>query len=721
MSNENPIIRLRPELGFTTSLSSCGTQFVAEDRVNQKFWRLGLLEYEVCAVLEDKARMKDILAQARLHSRIIAEHEPEKVHKTILWLLQAGILEIFPDHGSDHPSEPAQANGPPKLFDPSFFRITLIRGEALERLIRPLRWMISYPVALVAAMLWIVGIIFAVANASQLARMSGSLFLAGSQWWLLLAWIILKFVHELGHAVTCARVGAKATSAGLGFMFFTPSPFVNVTNVWRIDNRWSRILVGAGGMLFEWTLASVAVVGACWFEAASMRYLCISIVTLGTISTIVFNANPLMRFDGYYILIDVLGRPNLWQDAQAATKNLVRKLLYRTKSPFPITPILLSYGLTSLLYRTLTLLTLAWGLWVAWDGFGIIVVLSFCLLWFVLPQVFSQLYRRTASLSASHWSIVTDLCWKKCSRVALVAVSCFLLGFLPSPVQIYWPGTIDFVEPVELRASSPGFVSEVIMHDGQGVRKGDEIIKLCNPDLEFECEIARSMMVSSEEKCHSLRAQHREAELQAEEANLHALQFQYASLQQKLDALTLRAPRDGVLMIRFSSNLPGTFLSEGTSIGLVVDPSKLEVKASIPQDEWDKLSRSIGAETEITLSNGEMWLGEMHQVLPRSTDELDYPSMSGSYGGPLTVVPNKSADGKEEFRSEKPRLQARIGLKANSFQRSLWTREYRPSPPTPGILCTVKFTAEDETIWQTARRWYYAAIRVQFKDIPQEG
>ncbi len=717
---DNTKFRLRPEVQFSVRSSKRGIQYVAQDGNRDKFWRFGSLEYELCAAFDEARTFAEGFQNAKQHSNRLSTADPEKVRKVLAGLINSGLVEKItdpspdstaPENGESQPGTPTA----PKLFDPSFFRLKLLNGDTLDQWMRPLQGLISIPAAVVAIVLWVVGISHAIANAASLTKLSVGLFVPGSQWWLLLAWLLLKCVHELGHAVACARFGAKAEGAGLGFMFFTPSPFVNAPSVWQIENRWSRILISASGILFEVTFASLAVIGACWFESAALRFLCISIVTLGTISTVAFNGNPLMRFDGYYIMIDLIGRPNLWQDAQAAVKKLLFRTFYECPPSHSSAILVLSYGIASWCSRMLMLTTLAWGLWVAWDGIGIIVVLGFSALWFVMPHVLRRLYSGVAGPKPSIAWIVTQLSWRKCLRASLVMIGIGLLGLLPSPFQIYWPGTVDFVEPIELRVQSPGLVVEVLRHDGQGVRNGDEILRMKNPDLTFECDVAKLRVESSEEKCHALRAQRKESELQAEEANLASLRFNYDSLNSKLAALTVRSPRDGVLMIRSSHNLVGNFLKEGSSIGYVVEPDQLEIHASLPQDKWDVISHSQGAAANVTLSNGEVWLGEVVQVLPRSSDTVEFPSMGGIFGGPLPVVQSKSADGKDEFKTEKPRLHARIALKPHSFQRSLWTREYRPSLPSPGILCSVKLSHHSENIWQTVVRWAYAAIHVQFK------
>lgn len=251
MSNKNPIVRLRPEVSFHCVPTRQGVRYVAEDLSRDKFWRLGPLEYELCALLDGEWRLQEAVAIGRKHSRVIGAQDPSKVQKTLVWLMQAGILERTDEESSVASLEPATATPPPKLFDPSFFRIPVLNSEQLESITKPLLWLLSIPAACVAALIWGIGISFAITDFHKITSLSSELFVPGSYWWLLIAWVVLKTVHELGHAVACTRVGAKPRSAGIGFMFFAPSPYVNVTSVWRIDNRWSRILVSTIGNAFR--------------------------------------------------------------------------------------------------------------------------------------------------------------------------------------------------------------------------------------------------------------------------------------------------------------------------------------------------------------------------------------------------------------------------------------------------------------------------------------
>lgn len=707
--SESPI-RLRPELIFSPTRSPDSVSYVVEDRVQQKFWKIGALEYEVCAAIDGKRTAMESLGILLQNNPRAMAAGPEKVQKILMWLMHSGLVEsCIPLPTPDEIGKtPPPASKPPKLFDPSFFRIPLLSADVIEKYAHSLSWLISIPCLIAAMIAWCVAVSMAYQNNQDLMGLGSKLFVPGSQWWWLLAWFVLKAVHESGHAIACTRVGARTNGAGIGFMFFAPSPYVDVTNLWSNNHKWSRILVSASGMLFELTLAAIAVIGACWFENPSIRYLCFTIATLGTFTTIAFNGNPLMRYDGYYILIDLIGRPNLWQDATQSMKSFFATRIYKNRNSHCLSIPLLVYGIASWISRMLLLATMGWGMWKTWDGIGLLVVAFFTCLWFIIPPVMKLLKGPTPATPWSWKSSFAHICPGKFAQafglVALLAVC----GLLPSPMQIYWPAIVDYVDPSDVRTTAPGFVEEVFVHDGQGVRAGEEILRLRNPALELEYQTALSAQKASEEKCNALRAQKKHSELQAEEAVYESLVVKANSLKTKVDSLRLKSPRDGVLISRMTQNLTGSYIPEGQSMGIVADPSQIEVVASVPQDAWDIISKSQSAPVSIYLANGERWVGKVSKTLPRTSDTLDAPSLGGLYGGPIPVEMGKSPSGEERLTTSSPRLQTRVELERAYSSHSI--------TPPPGVHCAVHLTNEREAIWQTACRWVQAAAHSRFQD-----
>jgi putative peptide zinc metalloprotease protein len=280
---------------------------------------------------------------------------------------------------------------------------------------------------------------------------------------------------------------------------------------------------------------------------------------------------------------------------------------------------------------------------------------------------------------------------------------------------------VEYVEPSDVRTIAAGFVVEVLVHDGQGVQAGDEILRLSNPDLELECKAALSMLQSSEEKCTALRSQRKHSELQAEEALRESLLVKANSLVSKVNALHLKAPRDGILIARTSRNLPGSFLAEGQSIGMVVDPSKIEISASIPQYAWESVAHNVDAPVSIYMQSGDHWTGKIRKTLPRTSDILDSPSLGGLYGGPITVVQSKAPNGESQLKTVTPRLHTRIELNEPARKTKLISMSSNQAPPPPGAPCSVKMAMQNEAVWQTGLRWIKAGMQAQFRETKQQS
>lgn len=721
-----PKLRLRPDLCFSPCRSENSVAYLVEDRVDQKFWKIGEFEYEVCVAIDGSRTLPEVIKVVSKTSPLLEAQDSEKTGRIVSWLMNSGLIIESESAGlepvetqsqptaPEAPTTPAPKGAKPfKVFDPSAIRIPVLSGEDLDRYTQSWKWLISVPSLCVAVMLWVCALVMVYQKNEDLMSLGQKLFVPGSQWWWLLAWAILKGVHEAGHAIACARVGAKPKGAGVNFMFFAPLPYVDASNLWSVPNKWHRALVSVAGMLFEITLAAIAIIGACTFENPSIRYLCFSIATLGTFTTIAFNGNPLMRYDGYYIFVDLVGRPNLWQDAAKAMKTFFASWLLKDQSIACSSLPLLSYGIASWTSRMLMLGTMGWGMWMTWDGVGLVLVAFFACLWFLLPQVMKIRAMKTRAKPWTWSEAMRSISPRKAGLCSAAVGTLVLCSFLPSPAQIYWPAIVDYVDPSDIRSNAPGFVREVLVHDGQGVREGDEIVRLTNPTLELEYFGAQSAFRASEEKCLSLRALRKHSELQAEEAILVSLKVHCDILQGKVNSLVLRAPRDGILLARMSNNLMGSFVQEGQSIGLVIDPRQMEIRASVPQYAWDTVSRNVDQAVSIHMASGQNWNGSILMTLPRTSDALEWPSLGGIYGGPVAVMITKDSNGEDQLKTHTPRLQTRIRFANNPFVNSLFHLGGSAIMPPPGSLCSVKLLRHNEAVWQTTWRWIKAALSVQ--------
>ena len=204
--------------------------------------------------------------------------------------------------------------------------------------------------------------------------------------------ILVKFIHELGHAFSCRRFGGECHEMGIMFLVFIPTPYVDASTAWAFPNKWHRIFVGAAGMIVELFVASLA--AFVWITTGDIHsvvaQLAFNAMLIASVTTIVFNANPLLRYDGYYILSDFLEIPNLRQKSSEYALGLIKRHVFRVKLQHPLPPPLqrfwlFTYAILSSIYRAFVGLVIL--LIVAYEipVIGPLMAISGILTWFLVP------------------------------------------------------------------------------------------------------------------------------------------------------------------------------------------------------------------------------------------------------------------------------------------------------------------------------------------------
>src|SRR5258706_426570 len=144
--------------------------------------------------------------------------------------------------------------------------------------------------------------------------------------------VLIKLIHELGHAFSCRRFGGEVHELGIMFLVFVPAPYVDASSAWSLPSKWQRVFVGAGGMIFELFVAAIcAFIWKYTDPTTLVSKLAYNAMFIATVTTILFNANPLLRYDGYYILSDLLEIPNLRQQSMENSMSLIKRHVFRVK------------------------------------------------------------------------------------------------------------------------------------------------------------------------------------------------------------------------------------------------------------------------------------------------------------------------------------------------------------------------------------------------------
>ena len=539
-----------------------------------------------------------------------------------------------------------------KLTMPLAIRVPLLDPDRLLDKLGPC----SFPLyGRVAGICWFVILCLAlVTAAAQWSELKSEFsHLMGSPHYLLLMWLVypmLKVFHEFSHAIMVKRGGGEVHEMGITFLVFTPVPYVDASAAWSFRSRWQRVMVSAVGIMAELLIASLALFFWVYSESGFARDLAFAIVLVGSFSTVAFNANPLLKFDGYYMLQDWLEIPNLYQRAQRYLLYLIKRyILGVAAAPSPVlakgeSRWFFVFGVCSLLYRNLVMLLIA--LWLV----GKLLLLGIV----ILAWVFVQQYLLPLIKAVHYLSVSEDLTGRRVSRVSVLAGFTFIalvaLFFVPVSYSSRVQGIVWVSDQAQLYASNAGEVVEVIAQPGQFIDKGEPVLRLAQPELAARIEVLQSRLAA-----YQIR---RFAEVADTEVRSSLTQDDIAATQAELDqaldqqrSLLVKAQAAGTFAVADSGQLPGRYFAQGALIGHIVGPQQLVIKVVVPEHRMGALSRGIES---ASVRMAEHFARPVPAFLSRETPSADnrLPSaaLGTAAGGGIAIAPGDNTGMKTRER-----------------------------------------------------------------------
>ena len=523
------------------------------------------------------------------------------------------------------------------LFDPDRW---------LQRLSLLARMIFSRGGAFVWALVVGWGIKTAFDHAPELAGQTSNVLAPGNLLPLYAVLFCIKAIHESGHALACRRFGVAVHRVGVSLVFFTPLPFVDATGSWALQNRWQRIVVSLAGIYTEFFAAAVAVFIWAGTTNGPVHALAFNVMLLASVTTLLFNANPLLRYDGYYILSDLLEIPNLNTRSAATLRYLAERYLlgvHGAANPAH-TPgeawLLAIYGTVSALYRVILFSGILWIISGKWLLLGALLS-AFCIFqWLVLPPV--RLIRYLAS------STILSRCRPRAIAVSLAgAVAVFaLFCAVPFPEHFRAPGMVEAAQYREIFAESSGVVGDVLVTSGSSVHVGQVLARLQNRELELDlasAAAARAQTLAERDRAINDSP----AELEALGIRLDANAKEIARIQRQVAALEIKAPVDGVWYSDQLDHAKGQWLLRGEKIGDVIQQGKWTFRAVVPQSDSRALFTDELRAAEIRFSGAAAAAipVESFRVLPSRQQILPSAAL-GWMGGGTVDVDTQEADGR---------------------------------------------------------------------------
>jgi len=673
--------------------------YVLEDKAGGKFHRFNNLAYQLLGFMNGRNSLEQILGQASqacLKQTLDDVPTREDLIELLQYLYVADLLVC------DFPPQTAEVFKRRQLRKQRFWhqlikspyawKLPLFNPNPLLQNLKPLAHILASKWTGIAWLLCVIyGLFLAASHWNDITATELREILSPRNLFLLwLTYPLLKAVHELGHGLFTTAWGGSVREFGVVFILGTPFPYVDATAATGFASKRQRLMVGAAGMAVELFLAALAMMFWLNTEDGIMRSILFNIMLIGSVSTLFFNGNPLMRFDGYHLLCDALDQPNLAARAVLELRYLSKRYLFGLRDIYPAAGSnreslgLASYGVAAFIYRLLVVLGIVIFVAKHFPAIGLLFAL-----WIVVFQFSLPLAKHL------HYLTVGKELAAQRRRALLVSASLMLTLVLaatlvPLPHSTHAEGVVWLPDSARLRALTSGEVVDVAAANNQTVEAGDPIVYLANVDTSAELLQKQAVLKEYRSRYEQAWSLDR-AQLQLFEEDIAALQEEITYLQNQIDHLVVRSPATGVFKSLQKHALKGSFVHEGDTIGLLLNETPPTIRVALRQEEASFVRDKLKAiEVRLASEPARAIAGEIKQQVPGGTFALPSAALGTAGGG---RIPVESEDG---TRTRERVFLIDVALEAPLSQRFYGQRVYvNFRHPSESLLAKIKRSTQN--------------------------
>ena len=459
---------------------------------------------------------------------------------------------------------------------------------------------------------------------------------------LLLLWLVypmVKTLHELGHAYATRKWGGEVHEIGIMLLVFSPVPYVDASAAWGFADKRKRMLVGAAGIAVELFLGSLALFTWLAVEPGAVRSVAYNVMLISGVSTLLFNGNPLLRFDGYFVLADGIEMPNLGARSNQYLGYLFKRYVLgmrdaeREAASVGEKVWLVLYGITSFIYRIFISFIII--TFIAGRFFVVGVLLA---IWALATQLLMPVGKALSFLFANPGLRRQRGRALSTSFLLLVALL-GLLFFVPAPSWTRTEGVIWVPEEAQVRSGTEGFITGLLAPADSEVKRGQPLIQAEEPFLATRVTMFAAQVAELAAKYNALITSDRvQAAMVREE--MVAARANLARAREREGELTFRSGAAGRFVVPNAADLPGRFINKGQLVGYVVQPGELTVRVALVQDDI-ALVRQATKSVEVMLAGwGEAPVpARIGREVPGAGAQLPTAALGTAGGGPIAVDP----------------------------------------------------------------------------------
>ncbi|MFP4282817.1 MAG: peptidase M50 [Opitutales bacterium] len=642
-------VRLAPGIELIRQRYRGRDWYVVGDRMGHRFFRVRPEAYDFICHLNRMPTVEAAWKRSLADNPRSAPGQGEVV-QLLSQLYRSGLLlsdrisdveEIFRARKKEKAKEVKQ-----KWASFLFLKIPLFNPDPfLRRTVHLFAWCFS-PLGLLvwlAAMGW--GIQQLVVNWGEFADGARSLLGLSNLPWLYLALIFTKTLHEFGHAYACRRYGREVPEMGIMLLVFNPLPYMDASSSYALPQKYRRVLIGSAGMIAELFVAALALVYWANTGDGIANRLAYNVAITASVATLLFNLNPLLRFDGYHILTDLMEVPNLQQRSQQMMKYWLEKHAFGlTPGPLPAenrreAAGFAAFFVCSWIYRIFLLAGILLFISQRWLIVGVLLAIAFGILWAVVPLC-----------KGLHYLFYSPRLMNRRPRaLAITAAFCGLLfGFLflvPMPYHHRASGIVRSVPFSTVFAGTNGQLVEILTPSGQSVAAGQPLLRLASPELEQEV----AMVALERRRADLLLLNERSgdgSQLAGLGAYLEALAVRERNLRRAVDDLIVRAPVAGRWIAPEVQEYLDSVVPRGTSLGFVRGEETFAFAAVVSQRRVDALFAQDLSRGELKLAGRESETFDLVELRAIPGEQSELPSASlGILGGGSVAVETTDPSG----------------------------------------------------------------------------
>jgi putative peptide zinc metalloprotease protein len=728
-------LRMRKDLAIAPQKYEGRTYYVVKDPVSLRYYRFKEQERFLIDLMDGSYTLDD--AQKAYEKRF----RPERLTLEDLegfgqQLLTAGLAQnespqagkqLFDRRKKRRRSEWMQA-----LTNILYIKIPVYDPDRLlERMLPWLRWMFTTWFMAVSIAIMMSAIILVATHFESFREKLPSyheFFSFGTVWYLWLALGLVKIIHEFGHGLSCKAFGGEVHEMGALFLVFSPCLYCNVSDAWTLPSKWKRIIISFAGIYVELIIAALAT--WLWWYTPSypfVNHLSLSLMVVCSVSTVVFNANPLMRYDGYYILADWLEIPNLRDRSNRFLQRIVMEYclgievqpeqymaLWRRIS-------FVVYAIVSYIYRWVITFSILYFMSNFLKPYKLGVVSGMLAFGAAASMVGWPLYRLGKNLHKR--GRLPDM---KSGRVTLSAIGLgtliVLFFVLPLPVSRVRQIALVQVQPTAVEKMivyTPGILEQLYVKDGEAVKKEQILAVFRNLELENQLVDAQTQYDIADNQSQSLNGLALAGNLDPEERTKLSARIatssgertkaenQLAYVKQQMHWLEFRAPRDGIIMSPPHVDEVGKKYERGDPFCGIGDPHQLRVLMPVSPDDYRLLRHDLDEVEDLRVDirvrgrAEKVWHGKLSQLPEDAAKDIPV-QLTNKAGGNVAVKPSSKPN------TYVPQSQQYlVGIDLLDSDDAIW----------PGTLAQAKVHCRWRSCAWFCWRWFNSAFDLGWGDI----